>query len=136
MKRVDSEIEHARTLDPRWPSWLERRWGYHTENQLSRFLGWIGFVAVLTAVCGLENAVASIQLEQAQDAGPSLIVSGAPPIPERLETVPLVITLRDREGGKPTQWQCTSSTDRAPAEAVVVDASALIEVATALCGPT
>jgi hypothetical protein len=47
-----------------------------------------------------------------------------------------MITLHDRATGRDAQWQCMSSSDRAPAEELVVDAYALADVAAALCGPT
>jgi hypothetical protein len=134
MKRVDIEIEPSGAADRKGPLWVE--WWHRAGDPLTSTVGWIALVAVLTAACSLENAVASMGHERTPDAASSLSVSDTQSTLGRDDTVPIMITLHDREGGGDTQFRCISTRDRAPVEELVVDANALADVATALCGPT
>jgi hypothetical protein len=134
MKPAEVEIGRSRVPDRIRPSGVE--WRHRAWKPLSSTVGWLGLVAVLTAACSLENAVASIGLGPSTAAEPLLSVSTAHTAVGREETVPIMITLHDRESGRDTQFRCISSGDRAPVEELVVDANALADVAAVLCGPT
>ena len=136
MNRVDNEIKPGRTTEHERTSWSGWRRGHRMGKSVTATFGWLGLVAVLAAACGLESAVASIGLDRTQEAASSLSVSDTQRSVGHHDTVPIMITLRDRASGTDMQWRCMSSSDRAPAEELVVDANALADVAIALCGPT